>query len=295
MMKILKQTLIMTLLLLPSAAFAWQWLDLWQTPDQQGVNLLQKGKAKEAAHTFKNKDWQAVSLYRAGEYDQAFKKFSGRKTSDDQYNAGNAAAYVGHYDAALAAYDKAIAINPDNSDAITNREIVKKIKEQKQSQQDKSSDKNKNDTKDADNKSGKNSGSDQKNDSAKNNEQSNPQNKTDQDKSDKQKSNQDNSSKQADNSSSPQKNQPSPANQEQQKQADNATQQPDNQSGDGDPQNATTQAASGVQTKDEANKQMLRRLADDPGGLLRQKFMRDYLRRHSSDENPGQGDDNGVQ
>lgn len=133
-------SLLICLFILTSPALAFSWKDLWHTKDQQGMTLLQAGKAKEASQIFANPDWRAVSQYRAGDYTDAFKQFKNKNTSDAQYNAGNASAFMGQYEQAINSYDKALALNPDNKDAIFNREIVKKLLEkqnQQQSQNDK--------------------------------------------------------------------------------------------------------------------------------------------------------------
>ncbi|MHB1948293.1 MAG: tetratricopeptide repeat protein [Gammaproteobacteria bacterium] len=251
-------------LFLPSIASAWQWADLWQSPDQRGSQLLQSGKAQAAAQVFKDKNWQSVSYYRSGNYDQAYKQFSTNKTSDGQYNAGNAAAFMEHYQEAIAAYDKAIALNSNNTDAITNRGIVKKLLQQKQPQQNKQ----------------------QQNNSTSNN------NKNDKDKSSAEKSNPQQSSGQQ--NQADKQNQQKPANNNQQQSANNTKQnQSENvsqQSGEKQyNSNPQTTASSQQQRQDENNKQLLRRLSDDAGGLLQQKFLRDYARRHGGDENLDQG------
>lgn len=206
----------------PATALA----DLWQTPDQQGLKLLQQGKAQEAADIFKDKNWQSVAYYRAGKYEQAYKQFSENKTSDGQYNAGNAAAYLGKYQEAIAAYDKAIALNANNADAVTNREIVKKLLEKKQQENKSCPNKNKDN-------------SDQKNDKQKQQEdEKKPEKNSDQPDKDQKKDD------------------------KQQRKADE------------------TKAFTKQQRQKENDDQILRRLADDPGGLLQQKFLRDYAQRH---------------
>jgi Ca-activated chloride channel homolog len=260
-------------LFLPSSALlAWQWPDLWHTADQQGAALLQKGKTQEAAHVFKDKDWQAVAQYKAGDYAQAFKQFSSVKTSDDQYNAGNAAAFSGKYPEAIAAYDKAVALNSNNTDAIANREIVKKLQAKKEQQENKSSEK---DSKDKKQQASSQQNKDQKNSSAKN-------------KDDKQSAQNDAQKNKQDQAN---KDQPTQKKEDDKSQAQNnkAEQKPDGQKFDDKPPNETV-AASSMQNQDEDKKQLLRRLADDPGGLLRQKFMRDYYRRHPNGEylDPGE-------
>lgn len=236
-MKSINYFLCFCLLLLPVSASAWQWLDLWQSKDQQGSQLLKAGNAQAAAQVFKNKNWQGVANYRAGQYALALKQFSENQSSDGQYNAGNAAAFMEHYQDAIAAYDKAIALNPNNKDAITNREIIKKLLQQ----------------------------------------QKKPQN-----------SKQNNDPKNQPDKQMQQDAQNNPSSNEKQQQQTSHTQQnqPDNSQQNDPPQSA---ANGQQQRQDENNKQLLRRLADDPGGLLQQKFMRDYARRHEGDENSIQG------
>lgn len=279
--RLMQLILIQLLLLSTSSVFAWQWTDLWQTADQQGTRLLQAGNAKQAAQVFKNKDWQAVAKYRAGDYEQALQRFKSQNTSDGQYNAGNAAAYLGRYQEAIAAYDKAIALNPHNKDAITNREIIKKLfdkqnnsscsknssdssaKNEKENAKDSST---KNDGENAKNSSTKNDKKDGKDSSAKNekdnsnNETKNSQNSTSKDNSNPQQSSNNATTSQA-NGSDPQKT-PKSLDSKQDKLSASAAQRQE-------------------EAKEEDQKQLLRRLSDDPGGLLRQKFLRDYFRRHS--------------
>ena len=109
-----------------------------ETADQQGRDLLQAGKAKEAADVFNNKDWQAIANFKSGNYSVAFQQFNKKKTSDSQYNAGNSAAYLAHYQEAIDAYDKAIDLNPNNTDAIFNRDMIKKIMNEKKPDQNSS-------------------------------------------------------------------------------------------------------------------------------------------------------------
>lgn len=269
------------LLMLPVAAHAWHWMDLWQTPDQQGSKLLQSGQPKEAAKVFKDDKWIGVSHYRSGNYDQAYKQFSHYQTSDGQYNAGNAAAFNEKYQEAITAYDKAISLNPNNTDAIHNRDIVKKLmQEQKQDPQQNQQQDNKQQKQNKQNsqnqQQSENSSSDKKEDQNKD-KQSNSGSEQNKDKKDGQKDNQQNSKQDK------QENNQNNNNDQSQQSGESKPTPATNQ-----PQDASASPADSKQGQDENGKQLLRRLTDEPGGLLQQKFMRDYSRRHGGTDNSDQ-------
>ena len=69
---------------------------------------------------------QAVKAYRNGQYEEAAALFSTDPTADGFYNAGNAWAYSGQIDKAIAAYEKALRLNPTHQDARFNLEYLKK-------------------------------------------------------------------------------------------------------------------------------------------------------------------------
>ena len=64
---------------------------------------------------------QAVANYRKGNYDKAIQGFQ-----MDPYNLGNALAYAGKIQEAIAAYGKAIEKNPNDEDAVFNKEYLEK-------------------------------------------------------------------------------------------------------------------------------------------------------------------------
>lgn len=259
-------------LILPSLAYAWTWNDLWQTPDQQAATLLQQGKAEEAAKLFRHNDWKAVALYRHGDYAQAFQQFNKTQTSDAQFNAGNAAAFMGDYQKAINAYNKALAINPDNQDAITNREIVKKLMDKKKKQENDNASNNKK------NNNSKNNSKNNENASDSSSPQNLAQNNTQKQQS------KDNNSKDKNTNQPQAQNQPDPG------EGKNSKQLAGNQKDQNKSQYNPEDDNNNSQNQDENKKQILRRLAEDPGGLLRQKFMRDYLRRHAVEQDLNQGD-----
>ncbi len=100
---------------LPAHAAERNW---WQRADQQAHQRIEEG----------------VQAYRSGDYSRAEQAFAGQQTADALYNRGNALAKLGRYDEAIAAYDAALARQPDMADAKANRAAVQRARQQSQSQ-----------------------------------------------------------------------------------------------------------------------------------------------------------------
>ncbi len=100
------------------------WPSLWRTADQRGEQLLQQGDAAAAARTYADPRRRAYAEFKAGDYAAAAHDFAAFDDSDAHYNRGNALAHVGDLAAALKAYDAALARDPNNRDARHNRELV---------------------------------------------------------------------------------------------------------------------------------------------------------------------------
>ncbi len=129
--------LLAALLPAPRFAEALDWNDLWRTPDQQAQQALQAGDARAAAERFENPAWKAAAEYQAGEFGQAAQRLEALDTPAAHYNRGNALARDGRLEEALKAYDRALAQAPGDEDAQENRRLVEKaLEEQKQQQQD---------------------------------------------------------------------------------------------------------------------------------------------------------------
>ena len=89
--------------------------DWWRRPDQQAH-----------AHAL-----QGAEAYRREDYAGAAKQWAGLAGADAAYNRGNALAKQGDYDAAIAAYDDALRLRPGMADAIANRKAVEAAKRRK--------------------------------------------------------------------------------------------------------------------------------------------------------------------
>lgn len=121
-------------LLAAAHAQAGEWANLWRTPAQQGQHLLDTGRADEAARTFKDPRRRAYAELEAGHYADAAKLLAPYKDPNSEYNRGNALARAGKLEAALAAYDAGLAAAPDDHDLRHNRDLVARALEKQKKQ-----------------------------------------------------------------------------------------------------------------------------------------------------------------
>ncbi len=119
----------------PRPAEASVWEDLWYTKDQQAQRQLQTGDANAAAALFEDPEWQAVAQYRAGDYKDSARTFAQGEDVRNLYNLGNALARQGEFESAIDAYDQVLEIDPDHEDARYNRELLQQAQQQQQEQQ----------------------------------------------------------------------------------------------------------------------------------------------------------------
>lgn len=114
----------------PVHAFGWD--DIWLTKDQQAQRQLAEGSAADAATLFKDPVWQAVAHYRAGEYAGSASSFAAQEDTESLYNLGNALARLGEFESAIDAYEQVLEINAGNEDAQYNRDLIKDMLDRQQ-------------------------------------------------------------------------------------------------------------------------------------------------------------------
>jgi Ca-activated chloride channel family protein len=119
---------------LPSAPAQAGVADWFQRPDQRAAQAFETGAYAESAASFEDPSWRAAALYRAGNFEQAAEELAPFADERSQYNLGNALARAGKLDEALAAYDRSLATAPGDEDARFNRELVQRLLEEQRQQ-----------------------------------------------------------------------------------------------------------------------------------------------------------------
>lgn len=260
---------------LPEPASAMDWQDLWQNRDQRASKAFEAGDPAAASQIFENPAWKAAAQYRANQYEEAAATWQGAESADAHYNRGNALAKLGRYPAAIAAYEKALKLDPGHEDARHNKEIVEKAlqdqqQRQEQNQQQSDSKEAEQDRDKGERKQDHNSG---QNSEPRQNAQESPS---------------------RDPTELPQNadKQTADGKPEREQQRDRET---NDDAGNRQPQNASRadeqksdakemaqmQAQERNSEDQQANEQWLRRIPDDPGGLLKRKFYYQYQQRQS--------------
>lgn len=231
---------VLPLLILPAMLFSTDasagfWDDLWSSRDHQAQQALRQERAADAAVLAENPLIAGEAFYRSGDFVRAGQSWSqpgpaDSGLTDSHYNRGNAMAQAGEFEAAIAAYDAALELNPQMEDAIFNRELVEQMKQQQEQQEQ-------------ENQQGEDS-EDQQGEKSEDGENGDEQSENQQD-------GEQNGEASDEEQEGDQQGQPEPSAMEQNWSEEDA----------------------------QAMEQWLRRIPDDPGGLLRRKFRNQYQRR----------------
>jgi Ca-activated chloride channel family protein len=254
----------------PAYAFDWphDWNSLWKNENQRAQQAMQANNPKQAAELFNDPEWRAAANYRAGNFQEAAKSLDGVDGVDAHYNRGNALAKQGQFQQALQAYDEVLKRDPKNADAKFNRDLVEELlKQREQKQQNK-------DGQQGDQQQGGKQGDDQQKDAGEKN--SGDAGKDAKDAGDQTQAEKDR-----------QQAEKAAANKREGKRGDD---QKNDQSASVEPNDKGDKpegAVDGIKDANElqqADKQWLRRIPDDPGGLWRRKFLYQYQQQQRRSE-----------
>ncbi|WP_062067720.1 vWA domain-containing protein [Cellvibrio sp. OA-2007] len=294
--------------LTPSKSYAFGWDDLWKNKNQQAYEKLQQEQAAAAAEQFDQPEWKASAQYRAGNYEDAAKNFAKSDTADAHYNRGNALAKANKLPDAIKAYDQALERDADHAEAKKNRALVEELLKQQQQNQEQNKDQDQQDKQDQDqNQQDQQNQDQQKQDQQNNDQQNKQQDQQQQEKNNKQQDQQNQQESENQQDSQQQKDQQQKDQQEQQEQQEKSEQEQSDQEQSEQEKSEEEKAAEAAQREQEeqqaaeekqqqmqagerkdddltdeerqAMEQWLRRIPDDPGGLLRNKFNYEHYKR----------------
>jgi Ca-activated chloride channel family protein len=258
---------LLLILPLPKNSYALGWQDLWQTKDQQAQQAYKKQDYAKAAEQFENPDWKAAAQYKADQ--KEVEEMKTPKTATGFYNQGNVLANSGRYEEAIAAYDKALNMSPEKQlaeDAKHNKEVVEKALEKQQQQNQQQDDKQQSKDDSQQNKDDKQSEKSGEQKSDQNNGEEKPEQKPEQKQSDQQQSDENQQQDKAEEKKPDEAEKPQQSEQNKDEAKDQAKEQAPVKEEPTDEQQ-------------QANEQWLKRIPDDPSGLLKRKFKYQYGQR----------------
>ncbi|MEO1580363.1 MAG: VWA domain-containing protein [Pseudomonadota bacterium] len=257
---------IVLVLIMPSeTASANALTDWFRNDDQRAKAALEAGDAARAAELFRNPGWQATAAYRQGDFAASAEAWRALEGAEALYNEGTSLAQAGEIEQAKSVLREALAVDPNHEDAAHNLALLESLPEPPKDSGE----------------SGQQEG-----------EQGDPQDESNGENSD------DTSGESASDSAGEPSGNSDGEGQETERERDEQEEARDIaelmqalrealESGD---ESAVEEAAAELQQAQEAQEteqslqQWLRRVPDDPGGLLRAKFRRQYQRRRTDQD-----------
>ena len=251
---------LLTIMPIDNSVYALDWNDLWKTRDQQAKEAMESGDYDKAIELFEDSEWLAAAHYKAGNYRQSANGYNNNSNIDHLYNYANSLAKIGQFEEAIENYEKVIAEEPNAEDALYNLNLLKDLLSENQSSEENNDD-------------------GQSSEEASTGEQSQQQNGDESEQSD----NEGNSKTgDSDNESDANPNQKL-SNEEDieaiEKELERAAEENSNQESQQEDNSESGIEGRMAQEQQQAMEQWLRRIPDDPGGLLRRKFRYQYQRQ----------------
>ncbi|MDE0286463.1 MAG: VWA domain-containing protein [Gammaproteobacteria bacterium] len=247
---------------LPEPVSALDWDGLWLRRDQQGQRAMDARDYTAAAELFDDPAWKAAAQHRAGDYHGALDSLEPLAGAQSNYNRGNALARLGRYHEAIAAYDRTLAERPDHADAKFNKELLEKELERQQQQRQQ--------------QQNRDSQQDQQQPGQQPRDQ---QGQGDQQSGQEQRPEQSQSPRSGDRQDDADRNE-TPQPEEEQAQRRQQQERGEETQGNGAQQQLAQTNDTKSAEEQQATEQWLRRIPDDPSGLLRRKFLYQYQQRN---------------
>ena len=213
---------------------------------------------------FENPEWRSAAQYRAEQFEASAASLANIESAAGHYNRGNALAKAGQLPAAIAAYDRALELDPSHEDARYNRDLVQQFLEDNPEQQQEPQDQG---------EQGQQGNSDQS--QSQSGEQQDGGESADEQQSEQGEQGESGESQAAEGAQDPSE-EPNDGEQQAEENAEqeaNAGEEAEEATADaGGPEDVEKWAS------EQAAEQWLRRVPQDPGGLLRRKFLYQYQR-----------------
>lgn len=272
LLNILAIGLTANMLILPSEANASAWDWLWKNQNQRAHSAYDNENYEDAAKEFNHKQWKGSALYKSGDYDGALDLFQEDSTAIGDYNRGNALAKLQRYENAIAAYEQALAKDENLEAARKNKALLESLL--KDQQQQNSTDSTADDNSQSETQDSQQQSSQEKDSTVQGqSEQESPDSslgKQQEQQDQRQEPNQDAS---RDEQANAEENKP-----EQSQQQDKGGKPSTNE--EKSVVEDTSEALQGLSAEErQALDQWLRKIPDDPSGLLREKFEYEYQKR----------------
>ena len=264
--------LIAPLLFTAQPVEALEWQDLWQTPDQQASEAMKAENYEAAKDLFEDSRWRGSAAFKAGDFDQAIADFSQDDSAIGDYNHGNALAKAGDLEGAIEAYNNALSKEPKMKDAKFNLDLVEQLKDQQdqdqQNQEQQDQDQQSQEQQDQDQQSQEQQDQDQQSQEQQDQDQQSQEQKD----QDQEQQNQDQQNESNEDPAQPEQDKPEDKNEA-------ATEEEQKE------EVSVEELSDEEKQEQEAIERILRRIPDDPGGLLRAKF-RHQARQRSQNRRP---------
>ena len=251
--------LIFTVLPYDNQIYAFEWIDLWKTKNQQAKEAFDNGHYDTAVSLFTDPKWLAAANYDAKNFQKSAQIFNSIDDGDSLYNYANSLAKSGQFKKALEINNEVIDLENKPEDAIYNRDLIMNLlKEQESKGENDNNEQSSNEGSSGDNNQDEISENSQETQNESSSEDGNNDDQNDLDSNREQSSEEDIEA----------------IERELEKAADNS----ENELQENNSNEAEVDERM-VQEQQQALEQWLRRIPDDPGGLLRRKFRYQYQRQ----------------
>lgn len=264
----------------PQSSYAFEWSDIWLNSDQQAAKHLEKGQHEQAFEKAKSDNWKATAAYRKKDFTTADGLFNDG-SADGFYNQGNSLAQGGKLQEAIDAYDKSLSMRPDDEDTKYNKKQVEQaLEQQEQQEQDKNDQENQDQDKQDQEKQDQDQGDEQQKDQEKQDgegeEKEGEPNQDQGDNPDQQEKESEQGEMTEEEKKQKEQEEKKLAEEDKKAQEEKEAQEQKQQEVKMTPEEMAEQAEN-----KEAIEQWLRRIPDDPGGLLRRKFYYQYNQQNN--------------